>query len=173
MTTIDLIEARQILDSRGNPTIEADVILKNGAVGRAAVPSGASTGEREALELRDNDPKRYLGKGVRQACANVNGELRKALLGKDAREQSAIDEIMIELDGTPTKSRLGANALLAVSLATARAAAAGAPLFDVRPDRMQESLLSHARRDRSAAELGRQAHGQRGSVRGRRGRPAQ
>jgi enolase len=95
------------------------------------VPSGASTGEREALELRDNDPKRYLGKGVRQACANVNGELRKALLGKDAREQSAIDEAMIELDGTPTKSRLGANALLAVSLATARAAAnaANLPLY--------------------------------------------
>ena len=88
--------------------------------GGPPVPSGASTGEREALELRDNDPKRYLGKGVRQACANVNGELRKALIGKDAREQSAIDEAMIELDGTPTKSRLGANALLAVSLATAR-----------------------------------------------------
>ena len=128
MTTIADVHAREILDSRGNPTVEADVILKNGARGRAAVPSGASTGEREALELRDNDPKRYLGKGVRQACANVNGELRKALLGKDAREQSAIDEIMIELDGTPTKSRLGANALLAVSLAIARAAAASASL---------------------------------------------
>ena len=128
MTTIVEVHAREILDSRGNPTVEADVILKSGARGRAAVPSGASTGEREALELRDNDPKRYLGKGVRQACANVNGELRKALLGKDAREQSEIDEVMIELDGTPTKSRLGANALLAVSLATARAAAAGANL---------------------------------------------
>jgi len=128
MTTIAEVHAREILDSRGNPTVEADVILKNGARGRAAVPSGASTGEREALELRDNDPKRYLGKGVRQACANVNGELRKALLGKDAREQSAIDEVMIELDGTPTKSRLGANALLAVSLAIARAAAASASL---------------------------------------------
>lgn len=128
MSNIAHIQAREILDSRGNPTVEADVILKSGAHGRAAVPSGASTGEREALELRDNDPKRYLGKGVRQACANVNGELRKALLGKDAREQSAIDEIMIELDGTPTKSRLGANALLAVSLATARAAATGANL---------------------------------------------
>jgi enolase len=128
MTIISDVRAREILDSRGNPTIEADVILKNGARGRAAVPSGASTGEREALELRDNDPQRYLGKGVRHACANVTGEIKKALLGKDAREQSAIDEIMIELDGTPTKSRLGANALLAVSLATARAAAAGANL---------------------------------------------
>ncbi len=128
MTTIAEVHAREILDSRGNPTIEADVILKSGARGRAAVPSGASTGEREALELRDNDPKRYLGKGVRQACANVNGELRKALLGKEAREQSAIDAVLIELDGTPTKSRLGANALLAVSLATARAAAVGAEL---------------------------------------------
>ena len=128
MTTIAEVHAREILDSRGNPTVEADVILKSGARGRAAVPSGASTGEREALELRDNEPKRYLGKGVRQACANVNGEIRKSLLGKDAREQSAIDEAMIELDGTPTKSRLGANALLAVSLATARAAAAAANL---------------------------------------------
>jgi enolase len=128
MTTIAEVHAREILDSRGNPTVEADVILKSGAHGRAAVPSGASTGEREALELRDNDPKRYLGKGVRQACTNVNGELRKAMLGKDAREQSMLDQVMIELDGTPTKSRLGANALLAVSLATARAAAASANL---------------------------------------------
>jgi len=128
MTTIAEVHAREILDSRGNPTVEADVILKSGARGRAAVPSGASTGEREALELRDNDPKRYMAKGVRQACANVNGEIRQALIGMDAREQSAIDEAMIELDGTPTKSRLGANALLAVSLATARAAAAGATL---------------------------------------------
>ncbi len=131
MITIADVRAREILDSRGNPTIEADVILKNGVRGRAAVPSGASTGEREALELRDNDPRRYLGKGVRQACANVNGDIRTALIGMDAREQSAIDEALIELDGTPTKSRLGANALLAVSLATARAAAAGAnqPLY--------------------------------------------
>jgi len=131
MTTIADIHAREILDSRGNPTVEADVTLKNGARGRAAVPSGASTGEREALELRDNDPKRYLGKGVRNACAHVNGEIKKALTGKDAREQSVIDELMIELDGTPTKSRLGANAMLAVSLAVARAAAAAAqqPLY--------------------------------------------
>jgi enolase len=131
MSTIADIRAREILDSRGNPTVEADVVLKDGALGRAAVPSGASTGEREALELRDGDARRYGGKGVRQACANVNGEIRKALLGMDAREQSAIDEAMIELDGTPTKSRLGANALLAVSLAVARAAAAAAhqPLY--------------------------------------------
>ena len=128
MVTISDIHAREILDSRGNPTVEADVILKGGARGRAAVPSGASTGAREALELRDNEPKRYLGKGVRQACANVNGEIKQALIGMDAREQSAIDETLIELDGTPTKSRLGANALLAVSLATARAAATGANL---------------------------------------------
>ena len=128
MPTISDIRAREILDSRGNPTVEADVVLKSGARGRAAGPSGASTGEREALELRDNEPKRYLGKGVRQACANVNGEIKKALIGMDVREQSTIDAAMIELDGTPTKSRLGANALLAVSLATARAAAAGAKL---------------------------------------------
>lgn len=131
MTVIANVQAREILDSRGNPTVEADVILNNGARGRAAVPSGASTGEREALELRDHDPKRYLGKGVRQACAHVNGELRQALTGLDAREQSTVDTVMIKLDGSPTKSRLGANALLAVSLATARAAAAaaGQPLY--------------------------------------------
>jgi len=123
MSVIADIRAREILDSRGNPTVEADVILKSGALGRAAVPSGASTGEREALELRDADPERYLGKGVRKACANVNGEIKKALVGKDAREQSVIDDIMLKLDGTPSKSRLGANALLAVSLAAARAAA--------------------------------------------------
>jgi len=128
MPAIVDIRAREILDSRGNPTVEADVILKNGARGRAAVPSGASTGEREAIELRDGDAKRYGGKGVRKACANVNEEIRQALIGKDAREQSAIDETLIELDGTPTKSRLGANALLAVSLATARAAAASGSL---------------------------------------------
>jgi enolase len=123
MPTITDIRAREILDSRGNPTVEADVVLDNGAWGRAAVPSGASTGEREAIELRDGDAKRYGGKGVRKACANVNGEIRKLLLGKDAREQSEIDSMMIELDGTASKSRLGANALLAVSLASARAAA--------------------------------------------------
>src|SRR3990172_2830341 len=122
MTTIVDVHAREILDSRGNPTIEADVILKSGARGRAAVPSGASTGSREAIELRDGDAKRYGGKGVKKACTNVNGEIREALLGEDARDQAAIDRAMIDLDGTDNKSRLGANAILAVSLACARAA---------------------------------------------------
>jgi enolase 1/2/3 len=131
MSAISEIHAREILDSRGNPTVEADVVLKSGAAGRAAVPSGASTGSREALELRDGDAKRYLGKGVKHAVANVNGEIRKRLTGSDARDQAAIDRALIELDGTETKSRLGANALLAVSMATARAAAAdaGQPLY--------------------------------------------
>ncbi len=121
MTEIANVKAREILDSRGNPTVEADVILSSGVRGRAAVPSGASTGSREALELRDGDKSRYLGKGVTKAVANVNGELRKALLGMDPADQVAIDNMMIELDGTDTKKRLGANALLAVSLATAHA----------------------------------------------------
>jgi enolase len=131
MPAITDIRAREILDSRGNPTVEADIILHSGAMGRAAVPSGASTGSREAIELRDGDTNRYGGKGVKKACANVNGEIRRALLGKDASEQEAIDRIMIELDGTENKSRLGANAILAVSLACARAAAAerGQPLY--------------------------------------------
>jgi len=131
MTFIIDILAREIIDSRGNPTVEADVILKSGARGRAAVPSGASTGEREALELRDGDARRYGGKGVRKAVAHINTEIKSALVGKDARDQSAVDGAMLSLDGTPTKSRLGANALLAVSLATARAAAAAAhqPLY--------------------------------------------
>ncbi|MFP5350183.1 MAG: phosphopyruvate hydratase [Gammaproteobacteria bacterium] len=128
MSAIANVHAREILDSRGNPTVEADVVLATGAMGRAAVPSGASTGSREAIELRDGDAKRYGGKGVRKACAHVNGEIRKLLLGRDAREQAAIDNAMIELDGTENKSRLGANALLAVSLACARAAAADAKL---------------------------------------------
>jgi enolase len=130
-TKIKDIKAREILDSRGNPTVEADVILESGAMGRAAVPSGASTGSREALELRDDDTRRYGGKGVRKAVANVNGEIRKALVGQDAAQQNRIDQIMIDLDGTETKSRLGANALLAVSMANARAAAAnaGLPLY--------------------------------------------
>jgi len=123
-TTIVNIQAREILDSRGNPTIEADVVLQNGAIGRAAVPSGASTGSREAIELRDGDAKRYLGKGVQQAVANVNGEIRKALIGMDGNDQEAIDLRMIELDGTDNKGRLGANAILAVSMAVARATAA-------------------------------------------------
>jgi enolase len=117
------IKAREIMDSRGNPTVEADVYLEGGVRGRAAVPSGASTGTREAVELRDGDKKRYLGKGVLQAVINANGELRNALIGRDVTDQAGLDRIMIELDGTETKSRLGANALLAISLAAAHAAA--------------------------------------------------
>ncbi len=128
MSQIVDIRGREIIDSRGNPTIEADVVLSCGAVGRAAVPSGASTGSREAIELRDDDARRFGGKGVRKAVANVNGEIRKLLLGRDASNQVTIDRLMIELDGTPTKARLGANALLAVSLACARAAAQNAKL---------------------------------------------
>jgi enolase len=123
-TNITRVNARQVIDSRGNPTVEADVYLGTGARGRAAVPSGASTGEHEALELRDGDKSRYLGKGVLKAVANVNGEIAKAVVGLDAGDQRALDKRMIELDGTPTKSRLGANAILAVSMAAARAAAA-------------------------------------------------
>src|SRR5687767_6273673 len=116
------IRGREILDSRGNPTVEVDVVLQGGARGRAAVPSGASTGQREALELRDGDKKRYLGKGVAKAVANVNGEIAAALRGRDA-DQRAVDRQMVELDGTPNKGRLGANALLGVSMALARATA--------------------------------------------------
>jgi len=123
MSQIDQIRAREILDSRGNPTVEADVTLVGGERGRAAVPSGASTGEHEAVELRDGDPKRYLGKGVLKAVANVNDKIARELTGMDALDQRAIDRKLLELDGTPNKSNLGANALLAVSMATARAAA--------------------------------------------------
>jgi enolase len=125
------IRGREIVDSRGNPTVEADVILESGVIGRAAVPSGASTGQREAVELRDEDPSRYLGKGVLNAVAAVNGELRDAVIGMEVTQQQGIDEKMIALDGTPNKARLGANALLAISMATARAAAneAGVPLY--------------------------------------------
>jgi len=131
MSEIVDIRAREILDSRGNPTIEADVITKDGAWGRAVAPSGASTGSREALELRDGDKSRYLGKGVLKAVANVNGEIRDKLLGMNVEEQSAIDNTMIDLDGTDNKSRLGANATLAVSLAAAHATAQekGMPLY--------------------------------------------
>jgi len=124
------VKGREIVDSRGNPTVEVDVALEGGASGRAAVPSGASTGQREALELRDGDKKRYLGKGVTKAVANVNGELAKKLVGLDA-DQRSIDTVMIELDGTPNKGRLGANALLGVSMALAKAnaAAEGVPLY--------------------------------------------
>jgi enolase len=121
-TKITRVHARQVIDSRGNPTVEADVTLTSGTVGRAAVPSGASTGEHEALELRDGDKSRYLGKGVLKAVANANGEIGKAVTGLDAADQRGLDHKMISLDGTPTKSRLGANAILAVSMAAARAA---------------------------------------------------
>jgi enolase len=132
MSRISDIRGREILDSRGNPTVEADVILDSGARGRAAVPSGASTGTREAVELRDADAKRYGGKGVLKAVAHVNGALRQALIGADARDQGGIDAKMIALDGSENKERLGANALLAVSLASAHAAAddAGVPLYE-------------------------------------------
>ncbi len=123
MAEIKSIKAREILDSRGNPTIEADVTLASGVVGTACAPSGASTGSREALELRDKDPKRYLGKGVLTAVNNVNTSIRDALLGHDALDQEALDKVMIDLDGTPNKASLGANAILAVSLAAAKAAA--------------------------------------------------
>jgi enolase len=124
MSNIIEIHAREILDSRGNPTVETDVILESGAIGRASVPSGASTGEHEAVELRDGDDKRYLGKGVEKAVAAVEDEIQMELLGMDALDQIAIDRRMIEVDGTPNKSELGANAILSVSLAVARAAAA-------------------------------------------------
>jgi len=126
MSRIVDIRAREIVDSRGNPTVEADVVTDGGIIGRAAVPSGASTGTREAVELRDGDKTRYLGKGVLKAVANANGEIREALIGHEVRDQRGIDERMITLDGTETKSRLGANALLAVSLAASHAAAVSA-----------------------------------------------
>jgi len=131
MSKITNINAREILDSRGNPTIEADVTLDSGVVGRAAVPSGASTGEHEAVELRDGDKNRYQGKGVLKAVANVNGEIKEALLGQEVTEQRVIDDKLISLDGTDNKGRLGANAALAVSLAAAHAAAndTGMPLY--------------------------------------------
>jgi len=131
MSSIYKIEAREILDSRGNPTVEVDVVLAGGAMGRAAVPSGASTGEHEALELRDGDKQRYLGKGVTRAVRNVTEKILPALQGVDALDQLTVDRIMLKLDGTETKSKLGANAILAVSLATAKAAAEalGLPLF--------------------------------------------
>ena len=130
MSTIASIHAREILDSRGNPTVEVDVQLGDGSFGRAAVPSGASTGSREAIELRDGDKKRYGGKGVRRAVANVN-ETLSALKGADASDQPALDKRMCDLDGTPNKAKLGANAILGISMAVARAAAAsaGKPLY--------------------------------------------
>ena len=131
MSTIIDIHAREILDSRGNPTVEVDVILEDGTMGRAAVPSGASTGAHEAVEKRDGDKSRYMGKGVLEAVVAVNGEIAEALLGFEATEQVAIDQAMSELDGTPNKARLGANAILGVSMAVAKAAAdfTSQPLF--------------------------------------------
>src|SRR5687768_13242598 len=141
---IQQIKGRQILDSRGNPTVEVDVVLEGGARGRAAVPSGASTGQREALEMRDGDKSRYLGKGVTTAVAHVNGELATALVGREA-DQREVDRAMIALDGTENKGRLGANAILGVSMALARAAAAAAsvPLY------RHIAALAHARPSRT------------------------
>src|SRR5256714_6535640 len=121
--SIECIQARQVLDSRGSPTVEVDVVLEDGTQGRAAVPSGASTGEHEAVELRDDDKKVYVGKGVLKAVDNVNTKIAPELIGLDPRDQEAIDQLMIELDGTPNKAKLGANAMLGVSMAVAKAAA--------------------------------------------------
>src|SRR5215212_8105559 len=121
--TIQFIHARQVLDSRGNPTVEVDCLLEDGTLGRAAVPSGASTGEHEAVELRDDDKKKWVGKGVGKAVENVNSKIAPELIGSDPRDQEAIDQLMIELDGTPNKAKLGANAILGVSMAVAKAAA--------------------------------------------------
>jgi len=131
MSLIKDIKARQVIDSRGNPTVEADVTLEDGSFGRGISPSGASTGSREAIELRDGDKSKYGGKGVLTAVNNINTEIKAALVGKDGTDQAAIDNLMIELDGTHNKARLGANAILAVSIATAQAAAQskGLPLY--------------------------------------------
>jgi enolase len=131
MSAIVDIIGREILDSRGNPTVECDVLLESGVMGRAAVPSGASTGSREAIELRDGDKNRYFGKGVLKACEHINTEISEAIMGLDANEQAFLDRTLIDLDGTENKSRLGANAMLAVSMAVAKAAAeeAGLPLY--------------------------------------------
>src|SRR5213595_3690653 len=131
MSAIVDIVGREIIDSRGNPTVECDVLLESGTMGRAAVPSGASTGSREAIELRDGDPKRYLGKGVLKAVEHINTEISESVLGLDASEQNFLDKTLIDLDGTENKSRLGANSMLAVSMAVARAAAeeSGLPLY--------------------------------------------
>ncbi len=131
MSSIVDIIGREILDSRGNPTVECDVLLESGVMGRAAVPSGASTGAREAIELRDGDKSRYLGKGVLKAVENINTEIREAVMGLEASEQAFLDRTLLELDGTDNKMRLGANAMLAVSMAVAKAAAeeSGLPLY--------------------------------------------
>ena len=155
---VDII-GREILDSRGNPTVECDVLLESGVMGRAAVPSGASTGSREAIELRDGDAKRYLGKGVLKACENINTEISEAIMGLDASEQAFLDHTMIDLDGTDNKARLGANAMLAVSMAVAKASAeeAGLPLYghDLNPETTPiEADLSFAISKRRKTEGG-------------------
>ena len=139
MSAIVDVIAREIMDSRGNPTVEADVLLESGIIGRAAVPSGASTGTKEAVELRDGDAQRYLGKGVLQAVENVNTEIAEAVIGLDVEEQSFIDQTLIDLDGTDNKARLGANAMLAVSMAVARAAGHGESIAFVRTDVAREA----------------------------------
>ncbi len=146
MTEIVAIRAREILDSRGNPTVEADVILESGALGRAAVPSGASTGEHEAVELRDGDKSHYLGKGVLQAVENVRSDARPELEGIDASNQRLIDDTMIALDGTPNKGKLGANAILAVSMAAARAVAQTLEIPALSVPRRRQRLHSCPRR---------------------------
>ena len=142
MTKIADVRAYEILDSRGNPTVNVDVVLESGALGSASVPSGASTGSREALELRDGDPGRYLGKGVLQAVANVNGPLRDLLLGADAVDQRELDRRMLDADGTDNKRKLGANAILGVSMAVARAA--GQPHAYERGDVANQVILAGA-----------------------------
>ena len=142
MSRIRDVQGLEILDSRGFPTVEAVVVLESGARGRAAVPSGASTGSREAVELRDGDPRRYMGKGVRRAVEFVNGEIRDAVRGADSRDQQALDACLIDLDGTPNKARAGANAILAVSLANAKASAAerGKPLYRALAERDEYTM---------------------------------
>ena len=144
MTTIADVYGREIIDSRGNPTVEVEVVLESGAIGRAAVPSGASTGENEALELRDGDKERYLGKGVLKAVENVNTKIADQIIDCDATDQIGIDQAMLDLDGTPTKSNLGANAILGVSLAVAHAAHASVAELDgddgVRTEEIADSL---------------------------------
>ena len=144
MSYISEVFARQILDSRGNPTIEVDVLTDEGALGRAAVPSGASTGIHEAVELRDGDKKKYLGKGTLKAVKNVNNTIAPALLGYDVADQTGIDQLMIELDGTPNKGKLGANALLAVSMAAAKAAAEEEELPSVEAKQKDRDALARA-----------------------------
>lgn len=143
MSAIVDVIAREIIDSRGNPTIEADVLLESGVLGRASVPSGASVGTREAVELRDGDAQRYYGKGVLKAVESVNGEISETIMGLDAMEQCFIDKTLIELDGSENKSRLGANAILAVSLAVAKAAAeeSGLPFIAIWEESMPSGCL--------------------------------